>query len=301
MNIPSVNTNMIKRTVSGFVIGWICFACIIFGGLPLSIMIAIFSTIGALEFVKILNHKGFYPFKTTIIFTNLLLLILASLKQFDLIPMVIYIGTAFSFMSVIFRGRQPYIANVAATTLGFLYCGWMPAHIIMIRQLDSVTSSMGMGWVLPFPPEMNNGIIFLLMYFMGVLLTDVGGFYFGKKFGRHKLAPVISPNKSWEGAIGGGLSSIIISLVIGFFTGMPIYHAIIIGLLTTVFAQLGDLGESLLKRDAGVKDSGESIPGHGGFLDRTDGYIFAAPIVYYYAYYFIINQNLLEKLLNVIK
>lgn len=301
MNIPSVNTNMLKRTVSGFVIGWGCFACLICGGLPLTIMVTLFSTIGSLEFVKILNHKGFYPFKSTIIFTNFLLLFFACQKQFDLIPLVIFIGTAFSFLSVIFKGRQPYIANVAATTLGFLYCGWMPAHIIMIRQIDSVTSGMSTGWFLPFPPELNNGIIFLLMYFFGVLLTDVGGFYFGKKFGKHKLAPVISPNKSWEGAIGGGVSSVIISLVIGLFIGMPVHHAVIIGLLTTVFAQLGDLGESLLKRDAGVKDSGESIPGHGGFLDRTDGYIFAAPVVYYYAYYFIVHQNLLEKLLNVVK
>ena len=280
----SININMLKRTISGFIVGWLCFGCLLYGGLPLLILVFIVSTIGSLEFVKILNHKGFYPFKSTIIFTNLIILVLAGLKEFNLIPFAIFLGTAFSFLSVIFKGRQPYIANVATTTLGFLYCGWLPAHIMMLRHADSISMNL-----LKF--EINNGIIFLLMYFFGVLMTDIGAFYFGKKFGKHKLAPVISPNKSWEGAIGGGISCIIICLAIGIFTGLPVYHSIIIGIIATVFAQLGDLGESLIKRDAGVKDSGSSIPGHGGFLDRTDGYLFAAPFVYYYVYYFVLHNN----------
>lgn len=286
--------NMILRTISGFIIGWVCFGCLLYGGLPLLILITALSTIGALEFVKILNNKGFYPFKTTIVITNIIILTVTSLKLSVFIPFAVYLGTAFSFLAVIFRGRQPYIANVATTALGFLYCGWLPAHIIMIRQLDSSS----LGFLLPLK---NNGIIFLIMYFMGVLMTDIGAFYFGKRFGKHKLAPVISPNKSWEGAIGGGASSIVVSLSIGFFTGLPVFHAVMIGLITTIFAQLGDLGESLIKRDAGVKDSGTGVPGHGGFLDRTDGYIFAAPAVFYYVYYFVLHNNILEQISNVIR
>lgn len=294
MKIKSIDKNMILRTISGFIIGWLCFGCLLAGGFLTFLLVAIFSTIGSFEFVKILNNKGFYPFKSTMILINMMLLLCVTLKAYSFLSVIIYFGAAFAFLSVIFKGRQPYIANVATTSLGFLYCGLMPAHIIAIRQLGSTEVSL-------FSFEMNNGVVFLLMYFLGVLITDIGAFYFGKRFGKHKFAPVISPNKSWEGAIGGGLSCILLSLVIGVYTGLPIHHSVVIGLLTTVFAQLGDLGESLIKRDAGVKDSGSSIPGHGGFLDRTDGYIFAAPIIYYYAYHFILNnQFTLEKLLNVI-
>ena len=255
--------NMIKRTISGFVIGWICFGCLLYGGLPLLLIIAAISAIGSLEFVKILNHKGFFPFKSVIIFVSLTILTLVSLKLPELLPLVFYIGSALAFLAVIFRGRQPYIANAATTALGFLYLGWMPAHIIMIRQLNSVTLGF-----LNF--ELNNGIIFLLMYFFGVLATDVGAFYFGKKFGRIKLSPVISPNKTVEGSLGGGISTIIVCLVIAIYAkynpnlnfDISIFHSVMLALVITVFAQLGDLAESLLKRDAGVKDSGASIPGH---------------------------------------
>ena len=116
------------------------------------------------------------------------------------------------------------------------------------------------------------------------------------------MCPVISPNKTIEGAIGGGVSALIVCICIGLFTGLNLIHTIMIALLTTTFAQLGDLAESLIKRDAGVKDSGESIPVHGGFLDRTDGYIFASPAVFYYVYYFIINNHfeILTKFLETI-
>ncbi|MBQ7449824.1 phosphatidate cytidylyltransferase [bacterium] len=284
MKLSADAMNMIKRTLSAFVIGWICFGCFVFGGLPLLILIGVISTIGNFEYTKILNNKGFYPFKTVMSIIGLLILTAASLKLWNFIPFIIYLGTAFSFMSVIFRGRQPYIGNVATTALGFLYTGWLPAHMILLRQIDS--STLGF---LNF--ETNNGIVYLLMYFFGVLATDVGGFYFGKNLGKRKLAPVISPNKTVEGAIGGGISSIIVCLSIGWFTGLSIIHTIMIALVTTVFAQIGDLSESLMKRDAGVKDSGVSIPGHGGFLDRVDGYIFAAPAVYYYINYFVIRND----------
>ena len=284
MKLSPEAVNMIKRTLSAFVVGWICFGCLVFGGLPLLVVIGVISVIGTFEYTRILNNKGFYPFKTVMLVIGLLILTATSLKLLGFLPFIIYLGTAFAFMSVIFRGRQPYIANVATTALGFLYTGWLPAHIIMVRQLGSNTLGF-----LNF--ESNNGIIFLLMYFFGVLATDIGGFYFGKNMGKRKLAPVISPNKTVEGAIGGGISALIVCLVIGWFTGLSIIHTVMIALVTTVFAQIGDLSESLMKRDAGVKDSGASIPGHGGFLDRADGYIFAAPAVYYYVNYFVFHND----------
>ena len=117
-------------------------------------------------------------------------------------------------------------------------------------------------------------------------------FFVGKLLGRHRLAPNISPAKTWEGAVGGVLGSILVSLFFVLPTPLelPLSYgqAIVLGLLVSVFGQLGDLVESLLKRNMQVKDSGNAIPGHGGFLDRIDSVIFAGVVVYYYIMFFVL-------------
>ena len=112
------------------------------------------------------------------------------------------------------------------------------------------------------------------------------------------MAPVVSPKKTVEGALGGTFLAVLSALVVGYFINLPWYHALIAGLLVTVFAQLGDLSESLLKRDAGVKDSGSSLPGHGGFLDRTDSYIFTIPVLFYYLKYFVASNELVSDFIH---
>ena len=102
MSAISIDKNMIKRVISGFVVGFGCFFCLLFGGLPMLVMIAAISTIGSLEYVKILNHKGFYPFKSVIIFSNLLILTLVSLKLNEFLPFAFCIATALAFISVVF-------------------------------------------------------------------------------------------------------------------------------------------------------------------------------------------------------
>jgi phosphatidate cytidylyltransferase len=145
-------------------------------------------------------------------------------------------------------------------------------------------------------------IVFILF---SVWAGDIAAYYVGKNFGRHKLAPVVSPNKSWEGAIASSFASLgVAALVFNyqyelnyffsgpfgiswetidvFRTGIPWTHVILLGLLTNVAAQLGDLFESALKRGAGAKDSGTLLPGHGGILDRIDALLFAIPFVICY-------------------
>jgi phosphatidate cytidylyltransferase len=138
---------------------------------------------------------------------------------------------------------------------------------------------------------------------------DIAAYYVGRSFGKHKLAPIVSPNKSWEGAIASIVASVLISVVVFHyrqelshwfgeaawlnrfwrytvskgFLDVPWGHVIAIGILTNIAAQFGDLFESALKRGAGVKDSGTLLPGHGGILDRIDALLFAIPVVWYYA------------------
>lgn len=125
-------------------------------------------------------------------------------------------------------------------------------------------------------------LIFFLAFV--VWLGDAGAYYTGKNFGKHKMAPHISPKKTVEGGIGGIVTSIIAALVIHFtfFKTFPLMHAIIAGVLLSIAGMIGDLAESMWKRSAAVKDSGTLIPGHGGFLDRFDSIFFTAPILYCY-------------------
>jgi len=148
---------------------------------------------------------------------------------------------------------------------GILYIGWLLSYLVALRGLDD-----GRDWV------------FLALF--ATFGSDTAAFFVGRALGRHKLAPNISPGKTWEGAIAGVFGSIIVSLVLVNLLSLPLSNvgAILLGLLISLFGQLGDLVESLLKRNMGVKDSSKLIPGHGGFLDRIDSIIFTGLVVYYW-------------------
>jgi len=130
--------------------------------------------------------------------------------------------------------------------------------------------------------EVGPKLVFFLM--LVVWLGDTGAYYVGKKFGKHKMSPLISPKKTIEGGIGGITMSMLTAVVIQmtFFKEFPLVHAIIAGAILSVTGMIGDLAESMWKRSANVKDSGTLLPGHGGFLDRFDSVLFAAPILYTY-------------------
>lgn len=129
----------------------------------------------------------------------------------------------------------------------------------------------------------------LVLLFLVVALGDTMAFYVGSLVGRHRMAPTISPKKTWEGAAGGLVFGVAGSLAFATWIvpEIPLHHAAILGLLLAVAGMVGDLAESMLKRAIGVKDSSNLLPGHGGLLDRTDSLLFTAPILYYYYSYFL--------------
>lgn len=137
-------------------------------------------------------------------------------------------------------------------------------------------------------PRGNMWIFFLLAV---AFANDTGAFYFGKLFGKHRLYPSISPNKTWEGAVGGLLTSLIVSMLFLRATAFqPIRPGILILVVCiTIAGQVGDLAESMLKRNQGTKDSGGILPGHGGILDRIDGILFSIPVLYLYLSFFLLT------------
>lgn len=164
------------------------------------------------------------------------------------------------------------VAGLAGTIFGVVYVGWFGAHMVLLH---------GMG---------RSGPALVTLLFATVALTDTGAFFVGRAIGRHKLAPKASPGKTWEGAFGGFAASILGALGVYAvsqrypelaFPDWTVGRYLYAGIVLSIASQIGDLAESVLKRDAGLKDSGNFFPGHGGVLDRCDGFLFAAPFLYY--------------------
>ena len=158
---------------------------------------------------------------------------------------------------------QKHLQELIYAVFAFLYLGILPGFLPMLAR-----SSGGMHWV----------FVFLLINWAG----DIGAYFAGKKYGKNKLYPEISPKKTWEGAAGGLASSVGIVLLYKwvFFPELSFISALLVPLLVAPVAQIGDLCESFIKRAFGKKDSGGILPGHGGFLDRFDGVVFSLPLMY---------------------
>ena len=268
------------RMLTGFIMGPVAMGCIMLGGVALLLLLLVVIFFASKEYVKILEHKGFYPSLKIILASEAILAGITFFDRTEYVAAALTFCTFAAFMWVLFRGRQPYIANVATTILGFVYCGYFPLQLQLLRDSHSA--------------QFNDGLGFVVMMFTAVLLTDVGCYYAGTKFGKHKLAPVVSPNKTIEGSIGGMICAVFGAVIVGCVIGVDWYISAIAGIICTVFAQIGDLCESLIKRDAGVKDSGNSLPGHGGFLDRTDSFVFTIPVMYYFCKYFVFSHDIVN-------
>lgn len=191
------------------------------------------------------------------------------LRQILLVPVVVSLwalGPMTYYMLTHPAPDQQWTWAVAKSVLGPVYIG---IPLSMLLHIDR------------FYPSGNMWVLYLLVV---VFASDTGAFYFGRLLGRHKLHPKISPGKTWEGAIGGLVSSIFAALV--FVRVMPIHRAASVLLMLAaslcIAGQVGDLAESMLKRNHGVKDTGSILPGHGGILDRIDGLLFSIPILYIY-------------------
>ncbi len=261
---------------------WIM-ASLYFGGFVLAAFIGIFIFIGTQEFINIMRSKGINPPFYFIIFADFSLILLAFFRLYTLLFGTVVFFAGIAFLLILFRGKDAKINDLAMTILALFYTGVFPIHVVMIRNMDSSSFSI-------LGQDYDIGIGLVVLMFLCVAACDIGAYYCGKLWGKRPLWKEISPKKTVEGSTGGILASIIIAVIIGYFIGLDVITSVITGILVSIFAQLGDLAESMIKREAGIKDSGTVFPGHGGVLDRSDSYILTSVAGYYYYKYFVIND-----------
>jgi len=275
---------MHRRILTALAMAVIGLPAIIYGGVFYFLVIAIFLVGSAWEFVRLFRAVQFEPHE---IVTVAGVLVIATARFFfaqAAIPLlVVLILLAMTIHLVAFeRGRDQAGLDFAITVAGITYLGWVGSYLLDLRYVGN--EDIGVWWwfiVLPI-----------------VWAGDTGAYSIGSVYGKHKMSPRLSPKKSWEGFFAGVFTSVLIGAFFAYafsaLGGRPLGGLInpiqggLLGLFIGALAPLGDLGESMLKRQSGMKDSSNVFPGHGGFLDRIDSWIWGAAIGYFIIHFFIL-------------
>ncbi|MBR8827199.1 MAG: phosphatidate cytidylyltransferase [Gomphosphaeria aponina SAG 52.96 = DSM 107014] len=283
------------RIASGIVAIAVALGMIILGGWYFTICLAVIVVLGQLEYFRLVRAKGIEPAVKTTLFVSQLLLITATVAP-SLTDAVFSLAGAFICFYLLFKPKISTIADISTSILGLFYAGYLPSYWIRLRvELAQTGGEISNLPLLGYWPESwldlssyPDALKITFMAFGCIWAADIGAFVMGKFFGRTILSQ-ISPKKTVEGALFGIAGSLAVAEAGAWYLGWPSWEisGVLLGVLIGIVSVLGDLTESLMKRDAGVKDSGQLIPGHGGILDRTDSYVFTAALVYYYVTLFL--------------
>lgn len=260
-----------ERVITGVILTVVSFSIIWWGVYPFACMVAIFSSLGLWEFYSLAERKGLRPGKRIGLILNLAIVVTAAFWSEFVAHHVLILGFVLMFSVLLLRPQERVspLLDSALTMLGVIYVSWFFSFLVHLRKLPQ-------------------GAELLTLLIFATAFTDMGGYFIGRRFGKTKLYPRVSPKKTVEGALGGGLVAMIACSVSGLVMGIPVLHCLTAAMLVAIVGQMGDLFESSLKRDVGVKDSGRILRGHGGVLDRFDSLALAAPIFYLYTVYFIL-------------
>jgi len=265
---------MLERIIIGIASLPVIIACTYYGGWSFFIFVTALALFSLNEFYSLMNRKGYSPSHivgntVTIFFTWFITYTLKHPHWEPYATGILTTAIIITFSAGIFlKKAQDSTVNASITLLGILYIGWMFSYLILIRELTP-----------------HGAYLFFLV--IAVWACDTTAYFVGTYLGRVKLSPFISPKKTVEGAVSGLIVSVIAAAVFSRLINMSMMHGVILGSIIGIVGQISDLVESLIKRDAGVKDSSNIIPGHGGFLDRMDSFILTAPIMYYYISWFV--------------
>lgn len=246
------------------------------GGIPLGAFVTLTACIGYWEFCKIAQAREMEP-EGAIGLIGILALNIDAWHNAGLafFPILTALTLCVGITGIWRKRAKSPLLNACATLFGVLYTGGLLSHLILLRSLPLTNGAANgeMGAVL---------LAFVIPWF-----CDTAAYFTGRAIGRHKLIPRVSAGKTIEGTVGGVIGALVglLALRTEVFPFLSIAECLFLGAIGAIVAQLGDLTESLFKRDAGIKDSSHLIPGHGGVLDRFDSVLFVAPFVYYYLCY----------------
>jgi phosphatidate cytidylyltransferase len=279
----------LPRVISAIVAIAIALLMIILGSWYFTLGFALIAFLGQLELFKLIQAKGIIPATKTTLIVSQVLLITATVTP-DLVDVIFPLAGALTCFYLLFQPKLATIADLSSSVFGLFYGGYLPSFWIRLRVGSDPTLPDNQLFLQGYWPQswtdwhsFPQALMVTLLAFSCIWAADIGAYIMGKYFGKIRLS-AISPKKTVEGALFGIAGSIIVAEIGAWYLGWPIWEitGAVFGLLIGVVSLLGDLTESMIKRDAGVKDSGQLIPGHGGILDRTDSYVFTAPLVYYY-------------------
>jgi phosphatidate cytidylyltransferase len=268
---------LIKRTLAALVLAVIGIPAIIFGGIYFFVLITLLLGIAAWEFGRIFRTAGFNA-SDPLLVGGVVLLVTLRVYFPDLAPaaLALLILAAMIWHLVAYeRGRDPAATDFTVTLGGLVYLGWIGAYLIELRNME-------------------NGLWWLLLVLPAVWFADTAAYFIGSRFGKHRLSPRLSPKKTWEGYWGGvffGTLGTAGLAVLWHSLGGPAvtwWQGAALGAALSILTTLGDLGESMLKRQAGVKDSSHIIPGHGGVLDRIDSWLWGGVLGYFFIIWFLL-------------
>lgn len=275
----NVNSNLIKRSISGLLFVILLVGSIVYGSVTFVALFALFSAFTTYELTGLLNDTQKVTVNRPITALGSFYLFIAMAGYVsDNATSVIFIPylaiMLYLFIQQLYLKHENPIGNLSATMLSQFYVG---LNFALINALSFVSNEGGL--------YVDYYYIMPLALFIFIWVNDTGAYCVGSLLGKRKLFPRISPNKSWEGSIGGGISTLIAAAIIASISPILSYAEWMgFGLVVAVFGTWGDLIESRFKRQLKIKDSGNILPGHGGFLDRFDSTLIAIPAVVFYIY-----------------